>query len=651
MRKAHDQHGAGRGCHLVFSGDYAMRICFLRIENFRGIKSAEIPIPSHCAFLGPNNCGKTTIANALAMLFGRDRSYLNISEHDFYGADPSPESRFNIIGTLTGLHPTSTDPTEFPEWFNTERGARVAWWNESKRTVSYETVPPAGAQLAVEVALSGRYDDSICEFEIRRYFYDGDTDPFTLDPFVPFPSKLLSKVGFFLIPGLRHWDRLLSFGSGQFLKLLREINSVPGEQVNAIKNEMRNPDTKIEDAEPLKGLLKELEAELRRFVLLPGSSKVVYRSTQLSVRSVLDSLVPHVENIDATILPFSRQGEGFISMQLLLLFLQFAIRRKKLSENTIFMAEEPELHLQPSLQRRLINRLRAYSSQTIVTTHSHHVASMFKPSEVVHVTNNSGMIKPEIIYTASIQQSDLPNQVRQLYLRERTNFYEALLGQYLVVPEGRWDWQWLRLWVRIAEATAAEERSLQGVQPDYWSPSALGIVHTNDSAVTAFVKELRRFRNDVFALVDGDAEGREKLREISQLDESSRPKAVLQFGPGGEVEDVAAWAMEPALASPGPVLAGVLAEAQRPWTPQLLGQQLKLCERAGRRHKEDWELHENLAWEAYGYPACCDRVVALLSDIARICAGADPQLDGWQSSTLPGNNIPLHVASFIRNST
>jgi putative ATP-dependent endonuclease of OLD family len=626
-----------------------MRICFLRIENFRGIKKAEIPVPPHCAFLGPNNCGKTTIANALAMLFGRDRWYPNISEHDFYGGDPGPNSRFNIVGTLTALHPTINDPTEFPEWFNTECGARVAWWHESRQRVSYETEPPIGAQLAVEVGLSGRYDDGICEFELRRYFYDGETDPFTLDPFVPFPSRLLSKVGFFLIPGLRHWDRLLSFGSGQFLKLLREIGGLPAEEINAFKDEMRNPDTKIEDADPLRELLKELEGDLRGFMLLPGSSRVIYRSTQLSVRSVLESLVPHVENQDGTVLPFSRQGEGFVSMQLLLLMLQFAVTRKKLCENTIFVAEEPELHLQPSLQRRLINRLRAYSNQTIVTTHSQHVASMFKPSEVVHLTNNAGTLKPEIVYAANIRASELPNQARQLYLRERTNFYEALLGQYLLVPEGQWDWQWLRLWIRVAEATAAEEQRPESVQPD-WSLSALEIVRTNDSAVTAFVKELRRFRNDVFAIVDGDAEGRNKLQAISQMDESSRPKAVLQYGPGGEIEDVAAWAMEPALGSPGPILAGVLAQVQKPWTTQVLGQQLKLCERGGQRHKEDWELHENLAWEAYGYAECRARIVAFLSDIARICVGVDPKLSGWLPSTLPANNVPLHVASFIRNS-
>jgi putative ATP-dependent endonuclease of OLD family len=335
---------------------------------------------------------------------------------------------------------------------------------------------------------------------------------------------------------------------------------------------------------------------------------------------------------------------------LLLVLLQFAILRKERSENTIFVAEEPELHLQPSLQRRLINRLRAYSSQIIVTTHSPHVASLFKPSEVVHLTNSLGTIKSEIVYKGNIHESQLPNQVRQLYLRERTNFYEALLGQYVLVPEGKWDWQWLRLWIRLAEATAAEEQPLEGVQPD-WSLSALEIVHTNDSAVSAFVKELRRFRTDVVALIDGDSEGNNKLKDLSVMDESSKPKAIVQFGPEGEIEDLAAWVMEPLLKSPDPILAGVLASAKKPWTVQVLGHQLKLCEPEGKRNKEDWELHENLVWEAYGYPECRALAVNFLNDIARICAGASPELPGWKQSTVPDSKIPLYVAEFITNTT
>ena len=268
---------------------------------------------------------------------------------------------------------------------------------------------------------------------------------------------------------------------------------------------------------------------------------------------------------------------------------------------------------------------------------------MFKPSEVVHLTNSEGTIKSEIIYTGNIHASELPNQARQLYLRERTNFYESLLGQYVLVPEGQWDWQWLRLWIRLAEATAAEEQPLESIKPE-WSLSALEIVLTKNSAVLEYLKELRRFRTDVVVLIDGDSEGNSKLQDISLMDDTSKPKAVIQFGPEGEIEDVAAWVMEPLLSTPGPILKGILADIPPPPTAQALGKKFKLSD-----YKGDWELHENLAWEAYGDPRCRARVVAFLSDIARICAGGRPELPDWKSSTVSRGIIPLHVASFISN--
>ena len=50
-----------------------MQIAQLWIQNFRGIREARIAFGSHTVFIGPNNCGKTTIIEALALLLGRDR--------------------------------------------------------------------------------------------------------------------------------------------------------------------------------------------------------------------------------------------------------------------------------------------------------------------------------------------------------------------------------------------------------------------------------------------------------------------------------------------------------------------------------------------------------------------------------------------------
>jgi putative ATP-dependent endonuclease of OLD family len=50
-----------------------MRVVQLNIENFRGIKRAQLFFPKHGVLIGDNNTGKTTILEALDLVLGPDR--------------------------------------------------------------------------------------------------------------------------------------------------------------------------------------------------------------------------------------------------------------------------------------------------------------------------------------------------------------------------------------------------------------------------------------------------------------------------------------------------------------------------------------------------------------------------------------------------
>jgi putative ATP-dependent endonuclease of OLD family len=60
-----------------------MHIVRLKISGFRGVHSADITLGRHSVLVGPNNSGKTTVIEALALLFGRDRLVRRLTEHDF----------------------------------------------------------------------------------------------------------------------------------------------------------------------------------------------------------------------------------------------------------------------------------------------------------------------------------------------------------------------------------------------------------------------------------------------------------------------------------------------------------------------------------------------------------------------------------------
>jgi putative ATP-dependent endonuclease of OLD family len=614
-----------------------MRICRLAISNFRGIKTAAIQIPKHCVILGGNNSGKTAIAEAFALLLGKDRLVGNPSEFDFFEGRPTATSRFNITAVVTDF--STNNPTDYPTWFHHGNGGNPVWWKEDTGEVVYELDQPAGTALALEIGICGKFDDQDCEFELRRYFVDGDIDPFTIDPFIPVPFSLIKEFGLYLLPSSRNWDRVLSLGSSTFLKLLKEHDAVPGLHVGRLKDSFRDSAIRIEEDPELKTILDGAARELISFSLMASDSSIVYRPTSLEIESIFKCLTPHIKKGDSGYIPLSKQGSGFISLQIFLILLAFAQKRRESRANFVFVGEEPELHLHPSLQSRLIHRMKGLSNQVIVTTHSPLVAALFKPSEALFLLNENGVVKSRIIKQESIHGSQMSNQARRLYQQKRKEFYETLLGRFVIIPEGLWDWQWLKLLIRIAESIAYDSDSVDEEHSGY-SPSSIEICQTEESATVEMCKIFVKLRKDVAVLVDGDSEGNQKIQLIKRLPIEERPTTIIQFGVNGEIEDLVAWILEPSFSCPGPTLSAMLA-----------GQVISISEVSKilklSKNKGSWELHENLAWEAFENPDSKARIKQFFGNIYSILAGERSLIPGWTRQDLVPEMIALYKSDFI----
>ncbi len=66
-----------------------MRVARLHIENFRGIKRADVLLPKHAVIVGDNNIGKSTLLEAIDLVLGPERLSRRpvIYEHDFYAGE------------------------------------------------------------------------------------------------------------------------------------------------------------------------------------------------------------------------------------------------------------------------------------------------------------------------------------------------------------------------------------------------------------------------------------------------------------------------------------------------------------------------------------------------------------------------------------
>jgi hypothetical protein len=306
-----------------------MQIVDLRIDNFRGIRSGYVRFGRHTVLVGPNNSGKTTVIEALALLFGRDRMVRALTEHDFFGGDPQPTDRIHLVATITDFE--GDDPADHTDWFRDDRGV-PKWWDPARGCVASTRDDPAW-QLACQIGFCARFDRPSLEVETARYFHDDDGigDVFLEETWAAVPARLIRDIGFFLVPASRTWDRVVSFGSELFRRVVASGGGQPAESVIGERDRLRAPQQPLEADPHLEPVVTRLNAELAGF--FRTQPRLHLRVTTTDSDGLLEAVMPHYLPAGAALsLPARRHGSGLISLQYLLLLLQFGRQRAEAQE-------------------------------------------------------------------------------------------------------------------------------------------------------------------------------------------------------------------------------------------------------------------------------------------------------------------------------
>jgi energy-coupling factor transporter ATP-binding protein EcfA2 len=511
-----------------------MHIVRLKIVGFRGISSADVTLGRHIVLVGPNNSGKTTIIEALALIFGRDRLVRQLTEHDFHGSAPNQTSRILCIATVTGFEPN--DPDHHPSWFSAESGVEK-WFDPKAKTLS--AVPDAQhTDLAVQIGFAARYDLDELAAETLRFFVDDEStvgDPFAPDAHLrTIRPRLLQELGFFLVPASRTWDRQISFSSELFRRVVATRGGMPAEAVRAERQRLWTPPdgARLEDQPGLSEIVGAANDELR--ALIAGAPRLQLRLTATDSDSVLESVVPHFVQGMGPTLPSQRQGTGLVSLQSLLLLMQFGKARAETGQSFILAVEEPELHIQPSQQKRLVNRLNALCNQTIVTTHSPIVAAMFPAPDTLFIETRDGALSAKPLMDAVPAQPT--NHQQHLLYAWRQKLVAALMHECVLIPEGLSDVAWLE-----ALQTALEQHqgwdNAQANTP--LLSTFVGIVPTIDAKIADTFALVGAVHARPCILVDGDNDGRGYFDAVKGS--NPPPRCVVFWPQGWAMEDVVSW--------------------------------------------------------------------------------------------------------------
>lgn len=578
-----------------------MQIAELKIENFRGIREGVIRFSPHTVLVGSNNCGKTTVIEALALLFGRDRMIRQLTEHDFHGSDPQPADRIRLIATVIGFE--GDDPAQYMDWFRDDRGI-VKWWNPVDGLVMPARTEPSW-RLACQVAFAARFHRPSLEVETIRYFHDDDAmgDVFAEESATLFPARLIRDIGFFLVPASRTWDRTISFGSELFRRVVAAGAGQPSESVLGERDRLRAPQNSLEQDERLAPIVGRLNHELRGFFRTAPTLHL--RVTATDSDGLLESVVPHyVHEGDNLPLPARRHGSGLLSLQHLLLLLQFGRIRAEGDEGFWMALEEPELHVPPALQRRLVHRIQALSQQTFVSTHSPMVAALADPLGVAVLRNENGELTSVPLLT-SILPAATPNSVRKLFQVNRVETLAAIMHEFVLVPEGRTDYEWLKLLVRAVDLhqgwAAADECRFD---------SFIGVVPTHDGAVFRTAEAIAPLHPRVIALVDGDVEG---VGYAAALVAANSPNSglIIRWSDGWTLEDIVGWIVD----ADANACLGAIHINRPPATVAELVARLKSEDRGTQGLKKDTSSYEVIAGAIGANAACCARARLLLNAV------------------------------------
>ena len=310
----------------------------LHIKGFRGIADLKWnPHGGMNIILGGGDCGKSTILEAIGLLFSPSGNR-SLTEADFW--NKRSENGFSIEATIC-----VSDDFEF------SAGNKIYWpweWDGENPVLpnnESDEVPEAQSPVfKVVVSATGDYDLS---WEIIQ----------PDDSREHFPIGLRRKIGLVELTSDDRNDRDLRLVFGSALDRLISDNSLRSKIGHAI-SQIPLQDALSDDA---KHALNELDRSLQKEHLPSGLDLGVTSSHGISI----GSLVGLLANKGGISLPFGSWGAGTRRMAAL------QISAAKDSETRITTIDELERGLEPYRLRQLVSSLLKSGSQSFVTTHSH----------------------------------------------------------------------------------------------------------------------------------------------------------------------------------------------------------------------------------------------------------------------------------------
>lgn len=370
-----------------------MYLSKVTIENFRcfgeGANRFELPLrPGLTALVGENDAGKTAVIDALRFVLGtKDQEWHRLEDTDFYGGATSREIR--IVCKFEGL--TARDKRAFVEYLTysekrEDKPVLYVNWTAKDRG---ET-PRGWPYRRVDVCSGKNGDGPSMAPEVRellRATY--------LRPLRDAEQALSSGRGSRLSQVLQHTDQVKETGVGYDPKAKIDPEKLNVLGIGDLANALLEKQQGIVDTR------NKIDKHLNQLSFL---GNVLQSRIKVSGATAPDDirLRQLLEKLDLIMGGEGKSSEGTLGLgsnNLLFMACELLLLAQAAEGNKLLLIEEPEVHLHPQRQLRVMKYLQEQAKeeatekaddtgiQIIVTTHSPNLASAIELNNIVMIRN------------------------------------------------------------------------------------------------------------------------------------------------------------------------------------------------------------------------------------------------------------------------
>lgn len=430
-----------------------MFVSTIRIQNFRCFDDVSVEFNSGVnVIIGENNAGKTALLKALGLLFDRsNRSDMQIYDFNQGISDFSVPPIITVSATLTSSpRDTIEDKALVATWLTK---LESPW--EARLTyvfsLSEEAIPDFNRAMshAGELPEKTRFWNAVqrCLPKYTSRIYGGP-----LDAKAKAEPEFLNKFDYHFLDAIRDVESKLFSGSNPMLKkMLQEV----------LDFDAADDTVRSQRGLEFRGLAGQLTGKLVERIHLPTLIELVDKTGAedggtprldgtLNEQDLITALKLFIER-EGLSLPATYNGLGYnnlIYISLVLASLKFRSSVAKRGPNAalfpMLLIEEPEAHLHPSLQYKLLKYIKERverttdSRQVFVTSHSTHITAASELDSIICMSAPGNHRGVKISYPGRVFPQNAQGRTSKKYVERYLDATKSnmLFAKGIILVEG-----------------------------------------------------------------------------------------------------------------------------------------------------------------------------------------------------------------------